>query len=194
MTTGPSFERVFDRLRARVSSWENLGEMPLLELSDIIADAGLVNQRAPRFIQIARRLKRDFGQVTLAPLADYPDEEAEDYLTSLPGVGTKTAKCVMMYAMGRDVLPVDTHVSRVAQRLGLLTSGTPVTRWHGELEAVVRRKYRYDFHVNAVAHGREVCRAHTPKCSECRVSSLCPTGRGAGRTVPRQETQLTAAS
>jgi len=193
MTTGPSYERVFDRLREAVSTWDDLANMSVFDLRAVIADAGLVNQKAPRFIEIARRLKRDFGTVTLAPLAAYSDDEAEGYLMSLPGVGRKTAKCVMMYAMGRAVLPVDTHVARVARRLGLIDERTPVGRLHSALEGVIAPELRYDFHVNAIAHGRVVCRAHFPKCSACQISSLCPTGRGA-RASPKQGIQLTAAS
>ncbi len=176
MTTSPSYERVFERLRQSLGSWDDLLAISRSDLGDIIADAGLVNQKAPRFISIARKLKADFRCVTLAPLASCDDQAAEAYLTSLPGVGTKTAKCVMMYAMGRAVLPIDTHVARIAMRLGLLDGDTPSGRRHAALEAVIPPAHRYDFHVNAVAHGRAICRARFPRCDVCQLRSLCSTG------------------
>jgi endonuclease III len=184
MTTGPSYERVFDRLKESLSSWDELLHIEAAQLTRLVAVAGLSSQKAPRMQQIARRLKQDFGAVTLSPLAGMDDPSALNYLTSLPGVGTKSAKCVMMYSLGRPVLPVDTHTARLAFRLGLVSSPDPksVDR---EIEGVIASSQRYDFHVNALAHGRAVCRAIRPLCTQCAVRRLCPTGRVAtSRQVP----------
>ena len=89
MTTGPSYERVFDRLKQTLETWDHLLSTDIDEIKALIADAGLSNQKAPRLVAIARRLQEDFGAVTLAPLADQDDNAAEHYLTSLPGVGTR---------------------------------------------------------------------------------------------------------
>jgi endonuclease III len=178
MTTGPSYERVFDRLKTGLDGWDNLLETSTARLRSLIADAGLANQKAPRFIAIAKRLHRDFGAVTLSPLVSLSSRTIEAYLTSLPGVGTKTAKCVMMFSMSRRVLPVDTHVERVARRLGLLAPQGKRSRLHADLEAVVPPRLRYAFHVNAIAHGRSVCRARSPRCGACTLSALCRSGAG----------------
>lgn len=175
MTTGPSYERVFDRLKTTLGAWDRLLSVATDDIRTVIADAGLSNQKAPRLVVIARRLYEDFGAVTLLPLAALSDELVECYLTSLPGVGLKTAKCVMMYSLSRRVLPVDTHVQRVARRLGLLPPNIARQDLHQALEAVVRPDMRYAFHVNLVAHGREVCRAHAPLCSTCPVARSCPS-------------------
>ena len=124
MTTGPSYERVYDRLKSAMPDWQLLTETPIADLSSLIADAGLSGQRASRLKLIATRLTQDFGEVSLATLVDYDDKTAQRYLTSLPGVGVKTAKCVMMYSLGRQVLPVDTHTARIATRLGLVSPRT----------------------------------------------------------------------
>ena len=124
MTTSPSYERVFDRLKAAMPDWRNLTETAVSDLTLLIADAGLSGQRALRLKQIADRLVHDFGEVSLAELVNSDDETVQQYLTSLPGVGVKTAKCVMMYSLGRQVLPVDTHTARVATRLGLVPTGS----------------------------------------------------------------------
>jgi len=178
MTTSSSFSRVFDRLKAKVGNWERLLKLRNSTLVRLIHDAGLSNQKAPRLKAIATKLKADFGAVTLAPLFQMADAEAEQYLTGLPGVGIKTAKCVLMYSLRRNVLPVDTHVARVSRRLGLL----PITlktseAIHCHIASVVAPELRYLYHVNFIVHGREVCRAHSPKCSSCVLMRICPKAR-----------------
>ena len=190
MTTSPSYERVFDRLKKAMPTWGILTETSASDLTSLIADAGLSGQRALRLKQIADRLARDFGEVSLSELADYDDVSARRYLTSLPGVGIKTAKCVMMYSLGRQVLPVDTHNARVATRLGLVTAGSAAAI-DRDLSGVVPPALRFDFHVNAIAHGRAVCRAVTPRCDECVLLSLCPMGR---RVTRQGRARLTSRS
>lgn len=172
MTTGPSYERVFDRLKGELGSWNRLSVLGLVRLKALIADAGLSNQKAPRLLEIASRLKKDFGTVSLDLLHEWDNAAAEQYLTSLPGVGLKTAKCVLMYSLSRQVLPVDTHVHRVSKRLGLLPDASN-RNVHSALEDVVEPASRYAFHVNAVAHGRELCRAIAPLCSVCPLRDSC---------------------
>jgi endonuclease III len=174
MTTAPSFGRVYDRLRSATGGWTRVRQMPLRRLKSLIKDAGLSHQKAPRIKAILRKLEGDFGRPSLGPLRRMDDAAAERYLTELPGVGVKTAKCVMMYSLGRKVLPVDTHVWRVARRLGLVGDSVPYTRVHGEMEAVVSPRDRYIFHVNALSHGRAVCTALRPKCQVCPLRMLCP--------------------
>jgi endonuclease III len=174
MTTGPSFNRVYDRVKDAYPSWEPFLAMPLDQVKAVIKDAGLSGQKAPGLKAIFQKLKDDFGAVTLQPLAAMADEDAERYLTSLPRVGIKTAKCVMMYALGRQVLPVDTHVWRVTRRLGLVGDDVPYTRVHEALEAVVPLPERYSIHVNGVAHGRAVCIALLPRCASCPLKRICP--------------------
>lgn len=181
MTTGPSFNRVYDRLKAAYPTWDMLTNISIAKLRSIIKDAGLSWQKAPRIKKIISKLKVDFGSVTLLPLTMMTDVEAEHYLQTLPGVGVKTAKCVLMYSLSRTVLPADTHVRRVAQRLGLIKDGMPTGKLHDALESVVAPSDRYSFHVNGLAHGRAVCTALRPKCTECPIRSLCVyPGKGLG--------------
>ena len=184
MTTSPSYERVFERLKGAMPDWRILTETPVFDLTSLIADAGLSGQRALRLKQIADRLVQDFGEVSLTKLVNYDDETVQQYLTSLPGVGVKTAKCVMMYSLGRQVLPVDTHTARVATRLGLVPAGSAAAI-DRDLSIVVPPALRFDFHVNAVAHGRAVCRAVRPRCDDCVLSSLCPVWAQRQPTTPK---------
>jgi len=174
MTTGPSYERVFERLKTQLPSWDELESFSVSRIATVIGDAGLVNQKAPRLLAIARRLKKDFGRVTLDDLHDMPDADCLAYLRSLPGVGIKTAKCVMMYSLGKSVLPVDTHTARLGLRLGLVDNALSRENLAAGLEESIAPGDRYAFHVNAVAHGRQVCRATHPRCGECPIRSMCP--------------------
>ena len=148
--------------------------MEVASLATLIRDAGLSNQKAPRILEILRRIREDFGSISLGALKGWSDSDVERYLVSLPGVGLKTAKCVMMYTFARSVLPVDTHVLRVSRRLGLIPKELPYSRAHEELEAVVRPEDRYRFHVNALSHGKVICQARRPRCHECRLRAICP--------------------
>jgi endonuclease III len=174
MTTHKALVRVFDSIKERYKTWEPLADMSLKRLKALIFNAGLSQNKAPRIKNILRKIRQDFGAVSLERLREMPDAEAEQYLTSLPGVGTKTARCVMLFALGRKVLPVDTHVLRVSRRLELLGEGIPDQRVHCALEEVVRPEDRYSFHVNTVAHGRTICLAVRPRCEDCTLNTICP--------------------
>ncbi len=177
MTTHHSFNRVFDRLKEAVPRWDPLLGMPIDRLRALIADAGLSGQKAPRIKGAMRRLKADFEAVTLDPLRDMDDADAEAYLTTLPGIGQKSARCVLMYSLGRAVLPADTHVWRISRRLALVDADIAYPQLHGFLHHVVRPADRYRFHVNALPLGRQVCIAKTPRCRTCPLKVVCPTGR-----------------
>lgn len=178
MTTRQSYGRVYDRLRTTYPSWEALLDLPLAELKEAIRDAGLINQKAPRIKAVLASLKGDFGSVTLEPLRGMADDEAERYLTALPGVGLKTAKCVLaLSSLRRQVLPVDTHVWRVSRRLELVGGDLPYSRVHGALEEVVPPEDRYSFHVNNLTHGKLTCIALRPRCHRCPLIEVCPYPR-----------------
>lgn len=145
----------------------------MARLTALIKDAGLSGQKAPRIQEILRRVKSDVGQTSLSWLRDLPDARVETYLTSLPGVGTKTAKCVMLFSLGRQVLPVDTHVWRVSRRIGLVAEDEPLARADEALEAVVPGPDRLSLHVNGLIHGQRTCRPVAPRCSTCPVRRLC---------------------
>lgn len=176
MTTHQSFNRVFDRLKARVPGWEQVMTMQQRTLQALIKDAGLSRQKAPRIQALIRRVVGDYGRADLSTLRDMSSRAAEKYLCSLPGVGLKTAKCVLMYSLSRPVLPVDTHVWRVSRRLGLVDVDVQYEDVHQELERAVPPRARFRLHVNAIVHGREVCKAKRPQCSQCVVKELCVTG------------------
>lgn len=176
-TTPRTQRMVYAALKAEFPTWESMGPADLRTVRRILGPAGLSNLRATQLVEILLRVRRAFGRSTLAPLRRMPDDQAEAFLTALPGVGKKVAKCVLMYSLNRTALPVDVHVHRVATRLGFAVKKRPDTS-QDLIEDAVPPALRYGFHVNAVAHGRAVCRPVNPRCNECCISRWCPSRRG----------------
>jgi endonuclease-3 len=191
MTTHHSFNRVFNRLRA-TRGWGTIASMPIRRLTSLIKDAGLSKQKAPRIKAILRQIKADFGDVTLEPLRAMSDADAYSYLIGLPGVGEKSAKCVLMYSLKRKVLPVDTHGLRVSRRLGLVSEDTTLLNVHHRLEVAVPRRDRYSFHVNVIEHGRKLCLPFRPRCPVCPLKDLCPYGRSELTRNKREPTKTSS--
>jgi len=158
---------VFDALKRRFPTWDGVLRAREATLVRMLAPLGLSSQRSRRLRVILRQLREDFGECTLEPLREMGDAEAEDYLRTLPGVGPKVARCVLMYSLGRDVLPVDAHVFRVARRVGLLEETLVYDKAHDAIHERVPPKHRYALHVNLVKLGRDLCDAKRPRCEDC---------------------------
>lgn len=171
-TRDASFASTYRRVKAAFSRWDGMRRRDAPRLRRILEPGGLGRKKSEQLVAIVERLRSEFGRASLSPLKRMPDAEAERFLTSLPGVGAKVAKCVLMYSLGRQVLPVDVHVHRVASRIGLRTKKRPDTS-QDLIEDAIPPPLRYGFHVNAVAHGRAVCLPRNPRCTDCCVSALC---------------------
>jgi endonuclease-3 len=166
--------RAFTALRARYVSWDEVLEAPLDELTDVIRPGGLAPTKAPRIQHALAEVHADTGGTwDLSFLATLPLNEARDWLTALPGIGRKTAAIVLLFCFGRPALPVDTHVYRVATRLGMLPPRTPLLRAHDLLEEVLHDGEVYPFHVELIRHGRDTCRAPRPICGLCPLTDAC---------------------
>jgi endonuclease-3 len=166
--------RAFTALRACYASWDEVLEAPLDELTDVIRPGGLAPTKAPRIQHALAEVRADTGGTwDLSFLATLPLNEARDWLTALPGIGRKTAAIVLLFCFGRPALPVDTHVYRVATRLGMLPPRTPLLRAHDLLEEVLRGDEVYPFHVELIRHGRDTCRAPRPICGLCPLTDAC---------------------
>lgn len=172
-TSESVFRRIYRDLKKAFPSWDDVDGRRIGEVHRILSPGGLSALKAYQLLGIFSGLRREFGRATLAPLKALTNEEAERFLTSLPGVGKKIAKCVLMYSLGRHVLPVDVHTHRVAVRLGLQAKHRPDTS-QDLIEAQVPPQLRYGFHVNAVAHGRTVCLPSKPLCAVCVLRQYCP--------------------
>lgn len=171
-TRGTAFQETYRRLKRAFPTWRKVTRRDFNKINEILAPGGLGKLKSEQILTIFDALKRRFGYATLTPLKHLSDDEVERFLTSLPGVAKKVAKCVMMYSFGRQVLPVDVHVHRVAQRIGLKTKRRPDTS-QDLVESAIPTELRYGFHVNAVAHGRAICLSGTPRCQECCINRYC---------------------
>ncbi|HUT74536.1 MAG TPA: endonuclease III [Armatimonadota bacterium] len=173
------------RLRERFPSWNQVADADVRAIAAAIRPGGLSNVKAPRIKHILRHIGRERGRLSLDFLAHMSDGEARDYLLALPGVGLKTANVVLLFALDRQVFPVDTHVLRVARRLGLIGPKVCADRAHGELEPLVPPPRRRALHLNLIAHGRQVCKARCPQCPRCPLdrAALCPYPRRERRWV-----------
>jgi len=166
--------RAFTALRARYDAWEAVLAAPTEELVDVIRPGGLAPTKAPRIQHVLAEVHAATGGTwDLSFLATLPLREARDWLVSLPGIGRKTAAIILLFNYGRPALPVDTHVHRVASRLGMLPPRTPLERAHDLLEEVLRPEEVYPFHVELIRHGRDTCRAPRPICGLCPLTDVC---------------------
>ena len=171
-TRDSSFANTFRELKKSFPSWNRIFPKDRHRLERILVPGGLGKLKTRQLIAIVTELRHRFGTATLASLGKINDREAESFLTSLPGVGPKIAKCVLMYTLNRRVLPVDVHVHRVATRLGFRTKKRPDTS-QGLIEGAVPPGLRYSFHVNAIALGRNVCLSQRPRCDQCPIARYC---------------------
>jgi len=176
-TPPDSYQETYRSLRREFKTTNSIAEARVEYVAKTIEQGGLHNKKAQAITDIASKLKEAFGRVTLAPLKYMETEEAEEFLTSLPGVSKKTARCVLMYALDRPVFPVDVHCYRVAQRLRWAPPGEPLTKRRAdELQDGVPERLRRDLHVGMVLLSRHYCRPKTPSCHECPILEFCPTG------------------
>jgi endonuclease III len=170
------YRRVYDELRSAYTPWDKLATAREDAVIELIRPGGLARKKAQQLRSAFNKIIDDRGYLSLQFLKDVSDADAFSYLTSLPGVGPKSAKCVMMYSLGRDVFPVDTHVWRVSRRLGLAPGvPKPTDSQMADLEKHIPGDLRYRLHVNFVTLGQQTCRTYYPKCSTCCLSDLCPS-------------------
>jgi len=165
--------RAFDLLRSRYASWQDVVEAPAAEVAETIRSAGLSEIKAPRIQNALRAIRGACGSFDLDFLRQWPVDQARAWLTSLHGVGPKTASVVLLFSLKMPAMPVDTHVHRVSLRLGLVPPKTSAPKTSEMLEAMLPAEDYYTFHLNMIQHGRQVCKARHPRHDACALASLC---------------------
>jgi endonuclease-3 len=163
----------YTRLRARFPTWEQVRDAPLEPVIDAIRPAGLANQKGPRIQAALRRITQERGALNIDFLADLPVKEAREWLTSINGIGPKTAAIVLLFCYDKAAFPVDTHIHRVSRRLGLIGEKVTAEQAHDLLEALCPDKAYGTFHLNIIKHGREICHARNPECERCPLQDVC---------------------
>jgi endonuclease III len=176
-TNNRSYEMVYRNLRQRFPSFKTLMDAPVEQISMAISGGGLHNHKSYRIKTIMEMINSRFGRPTLAPLNLMSDEDCERFLTSLPGVGKKVARCIMMCSLDRMVFPVDTHCWRICRRLGwvlpIRRDGTCSQADMDRLQSMIPPESRFSLHVNMISLGREICNPKKTKCSVCPIEPFC---------------------
>ncbi len=173
------------RLRRRFASWEEVRAAPVEEVEEAIRPGGISKVKSVRIQAILDAIEERPppgaaaapGADPLAPLADLPVADARDFLTALPGVGRKTAACVLLFSFGARDVSVDTHVGRVGARLALLPEKASFDQLHDRMLALTPRGAELELHVNLLRHGRRTCHAQRPACERCILRRSCPSRR-----------------
>ena len=155
--------------------WGNLLLLSEKKLNNIIGDLGLVETRLRDIPLIIKEIVTRFGSADLSKMKRWPNKSCIDFLTKLPGVGPKTARCVMLYSLGRKVFPADTHCIRILGRVGLISESLMHNHKKAQeiLSKIIPPKYTYDLHVNLISHGQNICTAHSPNCKDCVIYKFC---------------------
>lgn len=172
-----TYRDTFRKLRAAFPTNDSLCRASEQELVAVLKRSGLANRKAKAIRLVVSRIVQDVGSLTLDPLRVVSNSELEAYLVSLPGVGKKIARCVMLYSFDRQVFPADSHCWRIARRLGWVRPTRPDKRCSprdmDRLQSKIPSELRFSLHVNMVSHGRMVCLARTPLCSRCIIFKYC---------------------
>ena len=174
-TSDVNSSRAFNALMSTFGSWQAIASAPVQEIAYAIKVGGLSRIKAVRIKQILNEIEKERGCIGLDFLKSLSVPEAKDYLMRLPGVGEKTANCVLLFSLGKPCLPVDTHVFRVAKRLGLIDAKVSIDKAHYLLQQQVPPSKVYQFHIHMIEHGRKVCHARNPQCDSCILRNDCPS-------------------
>ena len=167
--------RAFSNLIKTYKSWDRVAVAPLHSIAEAIRGGGLAEVKARYIKSSLVKIKRIHGKIDLLFLSQMPMDMARNWLLQLPGVGLKTANCVLLFSSGMPALPVDTHIYRVARRLGLIEKGASIEQAHSQLAKIVPSEEVFSFHVLMIEHGRRICKARIPECQSCIFTSFCPT-------------------
>ena len=186
-TTDVNSWRAYERLMATFGSWDAVKRARVSSVERAIRCGGLSNVKATRIKEILRRIEADFGALSLAALHEMDLDEALERLCPLPGVGVKTVTVTLLFACGRDICPVDTHVHRLARRIGLVPEKSSRDQTFFALRPLIDKGKAYSLHCNLIRHGRTVCKAQRPRCRGCLLRRECNWAKARPSDSPRQQ-------
>ena len=171
-TSDVNSDRAYHQLRATFPTWDEVADADQQEIAVAIRCGGLARQKSRTIITALRSLRERYGTLDLEQLEKVPDDELLAELTSIRGIGIKTAACVLMFSLDRDICAVDTHIHRVANRLGIVRAAS-AEKTFVELRPLVPPGKGRDLHVSLIRFGRAICRSQRPRCGDCPLYDLC---------------------
>jgi endonuclease-3 len=177
-TSNKNSEAGYRQLRRRFKTWDEVADAPVEEVERWIRVSGLSRIKAPRIQAILRHVREERGRISLEFLKRGTVAEAVEYLRQFKGIGPKTIDCLLLFAFGKPVFPVDTHIHRIARRLKWIGPKVSAEKAHEVLEPAIPAENRYEMHVLLIEHGRKTCKAVNPRCERCVLLELCPFGKG----------------
>jgi endonuclease-3 len=166
-------DKAFHGLKRRFPHWDDVLEAKTQSIVSAIRPGGLAQQKAKRIREILRWIKGREGTLSLSFLKEMGSEEIEETMGVLKGIGPKTVHCLLLFGFGREAFPVDTHIHRIGQRLGLIPEWMNAEKAHGWLAPLIPKRKSLSLHVNLIRFGREVCRSKNPQCSVCFLKEEC---------------------
>jgi endonuclease-3 len=177
-TSDHNSHRAFANLRSVFVTWDQLRSAKVKTIADVIRSGGLADVKARRIKAILNQIHGENHHLDLAFLKRWKTEKIKAYLRRFKGVGDKTIACVLLFSLKRPVMPVDTHVLRVSERLGLVPGKADAQKAEVILEGMVPPELIYQFHLNLIQHGRVTCKAANPRCDSCVLLGDCDYGKG----------------
>ena len=190
-TNDKNSHRAYSALRKRYPTWRELAAAPVRSIATTIRSGGMADQKAGRIKNILSEVRRWSGSYSLESLRVMTDEDVISTLTELHGVGVKTASCVLLFSLGRDIFPVDTHIHRICGRLALTSGCTTPEKTFEQMRPLIPAGKAYSFHTNLIRFGRKICRSNNPACDRCPLFDECAFQGKRGRSMTRRTRSLT---
>lgn len=184
-TNDKNRDKAFANLKQLYPLWDQVAAASQQEVADAVRSAGLGNTKAEKIKKILPLIKERFGEYSIKKLTNWEVGQARKFLTDLPGVGVKTAACVLIFDLEMPAFPVDTHVARIARRLGWAAEKASAEDIQAYLEEVLPPSRFHGAHLNFIEHGRGICDARKPKCNECPLKKWCKYGKSAAAESAR---------
>lgn len=175
-TSDANSERTFKDLTRKFNNWEAVADADESEIADAIRLGGLANQKAKVIKNILEQIRSKHGSLSLKFLSKMPDEAARDYLLEFRGIGPKTVACTLLFALHKEIFPLDTHIFRILKRMGILPEKIADEKAHKLLDQLVPKGKFYSLHVNLIRLGKQICRPREPLCEECPLIEYCDYG------------------
>ena len=178
-TSDNNSHQAFRNLKNRFKNWDDIRKAPTKRIEKAIKHGGLAKIKAKRIKdmrkhqEILNRIHKDNHNTNLSHLKKMETQKVIEYLKRFKGVGEKTVACVLLFSLGRPIIPVDTHVLRLSRRLDLIPEKTEPKKAHQILQKLVQKNLVFSFHLNLIEHGRKICKAKNPRCDECVLFDLC---------------------